>query len=107
MHFLASLYEPVVPFSIGLKCIEDADSVEICSKYLLGTSTVHYSTFHYVVAFLRDEVLSHTSENGLTAGTLASIFAPALLHTSVERANEDYIRMSTIFIRNFLVGRDR
>ena len=69
IFFLQSLQQPVVDSSIVEKCV-GLSSAEECGKYLLGATTVHYSVFMYLMAFLREEVLLQSAKNGLTAERL-------------------------------------
>ena len=71
LFFLQSLKEPVIPSIIFPKCSDPCTSFADARKYLLSISTVHYSVFHYIIAFLRDGALPHSNTNHLTVDTIS------------------------------------
>lgn len=96
LRFLEALPEPVVPFSMYQRCLDSYQSYQLARAVITFSSFImtifffslyyflisfcfykavsqipasHYNVFIYLTAFLR-EVLTHSTENGLTTESL-------------------------------------
>src|SRR5690606_4218272 len=64
--FLESLTEPVIPYQFYASCISACETFSAANQQINKLPPVHYNTFHYIMAFLR-EVLQNSDANKLTA----------------------------------------
>jgi phosphatidylinositol-bisphosphatase len=54
LSFLEALHEPVVPFRFYRMTIDTSPSAPACIHLITKLSKVHFNTFHYIMAFLRE-----------------------------------------------------
>ncbi|PRP81515.1 inositol 5-phosphatase 4 [Planoprotostelium fungivorum] len=101
--FLDSLAEPVIPYSYFDQLME-CFTYNQCKNVIRSLTAVHYSTFCYIIAFLR-EYLSRFPRNVILREKLAGTFGKAMIRRR-ELADKMYAapigRKRTDIIDNFL-----
>ncbi|KAI8843640.1 Endonuclease/exonuclease/phosphatase [Chytridium lagenaria] len=85
LELLAGLRDPVIPFSLYYRCVQEGYLSFAAAKQVLkgtggrGMSQAHHNLFVYVVSFLKELTVSHSADDPLTVEKLAKIFSPLLL----------------------------
>ena len=112
IRFLESLAEPVIPFAMCAKCLENSASQVACKQLLAQLPPAHYNAFVYIVAFLR-ELLTHTEANNLTPEKLAVVFGAVLLRMRNEvgglgssKLASTLAKKKAVFVFQFLIDED-
>jgi phosphatidylinositol-bisphosphatase len=106
LSFLEALAEPVIPYRFYRMSIEASSNANACIHLVTKLNRVHFNTFHYIMAFLR-EVLKHSNDNLLNIDTIAIIFSRVIIRPppsySYSQANsQQELRSKALFIKHFL-----
>eukprot|EP01130_Rhizamoeba_saxonica_P009304 TRINITY_DN3776_c0_g1_i1.p1 TRINITY_DN3776_c0_g1~~TRINITY_DN3776_c0_g1_i1.p1 ORF type:complete len:514 (-),score=125.63 TRINITY_DN3776_c0_g1_i1:42-1454(-) len=102
LRFLESLITPVIPYQHYKYALDASSSYSNSKQVISQLPEVHYNTFYYVIAFLR-EVLEYTEQNNLTAAKLAFVFSTMLLRTPPDgKVSASSRKKRMQFILNFL-----
>ncbi|ODN00527.1 Type II inositol 1,4,5-trisphosphate 5-phosphatase [Orchesella cincta] len=99
--------EPVIPFSMHLKCLDSAHNYTACKQLVRQLPAAHRNVFLYLTSFLR-ELLNHADKNGLDAKILALLFGKIMIRDQNynAKANARVERTKATFIYQFLVNDD-
>ncbi|XP_035710948.1 type II inositol 1,4,5-trisphosphate 5-phosphatase isoform X3 [Folsomia candida] len=99
--------EPVIPFSLHLRCIESASNYTACKQLVKQLPPAHKNCFLYLCCFLR-ELLTFSTKNGLDPKILALLFGKVMLRDQNPNAkhNTKLERQKATFIYQFLVNED-
>lgn len=90
LRFLSSLAEPVIPFTMYQRFL-DAPGYTEYKQLLSSLKTAHYNVFYYLMAFLRDVVLTPTADSE-RVDSIALIFGDVILrapHGEQQPANSN------------------
>eukprot|EP00761_Pharyngomonas_kirbyi_P006150 gb/GECH01006156.1/.p1 GENE.gb/GECH01006156.1/~~gb/GECH01006156.1/.p1 ORF type:complete len:1033 (+),score=299.96 gb/GECH01006156.1/:1-3099(+) len=87
IRFFDSLEEPVIPFAMYRRCIDCTSPAQ--AKHIINQlPPVHFNTFQYTMAFLR-ELLLHADKSGLSIDYLAMAFSQVLLRPAVKSEDSE------------------
>jgi phosphatidylinositol-bisphosphatase len=106
LSFLEALAEPVVPSKFYRMCIEACASSQACVHIISKIPAVHFNTFHYIMAFLR-EFIRYKESNLVEPDELAIIFSRVLLRPPRNYSTKQAHSLSdqkakALFIKHFL-----
>lgn len=110
---LESTAEPVIPYNLHNVCFSASTNYLQCKQIVMQLPDHSKNVFLYLCSFLQ-ELLSHSSDNGLDAKTLATLFGAIFLRdpprsrndmTSRVRMNQQILdRKKAGFVYHFLVN---
>ncbi|XP_068085502.1 type II inositol 1,4,5-trisphosphate 5-phosphatase isoform X3 [Anabrus simplex] len=110
---LESTAEPIIPYNLHNICLGASSNYLQCKQIVMQLPEHRKNVFLYLCAFLQ-EVLSHMTDNGLDAKTVATLFGTIFLrdpprsrgdHTSRARTNQQALdRKKASFVYHFLVN---
>ncbi|XP_063218257.1 type II inositol 1,4,5-trisphosphate 5-phosphatase [Bacillus rossius redtenbacheri] len=109
---LESTAEPIVPYNLHSVCLAAGSNYLQCKQLVMQLPEHRKNVFLYLCAFLQ-EVLSHATENGLDAKTIATLFGTIFLRdpprsrgdpASRNRNSQAVDRKKANFVYHFLVN---